>query len=160
MTALVTPIRSILVVCLGNRCRSPMAALLLQQALPGCHVLSAGLEPPVGAGADPRAVRLLAQEGVDLRPHRARAIDAPLVDQADLVLVMEDDQRLMLEGLHPGARGKTFRLCESIDADVPDPYGGSHGMFAVVLGMIRHGVEAWTTCVRERQNASGCEETS
>lgn len=137
-----------------------MAAVLLQQALPDCIVLSAGLEPPVGADADPRAVRLLSREGVDLRAHRARAIDARLVEQADLVLVMEADQRDWLEGLHAGARGKTFRLCESINADVPDPYGGSYGMFAVVLGMIRHGVDAWSTRVQQLENASGCEETS
>ncbi|WP_325169659.1 low molecular weight protein-tyrosine-phosphatase [Cupriavidus pauculus] len=155
-----TKIQTILVVCLGNRCRSPMAALLLQRALPECQVVSAGLEPPVGVGADPRAVRLLWQEGLDLRGHRARAIDHALVRQADLVLVMETDQRLALEAMHGCAHGKTFRLCESIDADVPDPYGGSHGMFAVVLGMIRHGVEAWTTRVQQIENARGCKESS
>lgn len=153
-------IQSILVVCLGNRCRSPMAAVLLQRALPDCHVISAGLSPPVGVGADPRAVQLLRQEGLDLRKHRARAIDQALVSQADLVLVMETGQRQSLEALHACARGKTFRLCESIDVDVPDPYGGSYGLFAVVLGMIRHGVDAWSTRVQQLENASGCEESS
>jgi len=156
----VTKIRSILVVCLGNRCRSPMAAVLLQRALPECHVISAGLAPPLDVAADPRAVKLLWQEGLDLRPHRSRAIDHALVSQADLVLVMEADQRLALEDMHACARGKTFRLCEAIDVDVPDPFGGSLGMFAVVLGMIRNGVEAWSTRVQELENASGCEESS
>lgn len=155
-----TKIHTILVVCLGNRCRSPMAALMLQRALPDCRVISAGLAPPIGVGADQRAVRLLSREGLDLRRHRSRAVDQALVDQADLVLVMETDQCRTLEALHVGARGKTYRLCESIDADVPDPFGGSLGLFAVVLSMIRHGVEAWSVRVQQLENESGLEEAS
>ncbi|MGO4306591.1 MULTISPECIES: low molecular weight protein-tyrosine-phosphatase [unclassified Cupriavidus] len=137
-------VRTILVVCLGNRCRSPMAADLLKRALPECNVVSAGLEPPVGATADPRAVRLLATEGGDLAAHRARAIDAALVAGADLVLVMDDEQREVLEDMFPAARGKTYRLCEREQTDVPDPYGGSQNMFVIVLGLIKMGVESWS----------------
>ncbi|MCY1215393.1 Low molecular weight protein-tyrosine-phosphatase Ptp [compost metagenome] len=137
-------IHSILVVCLGNVCRSPMAACLLSHALPDCEIMSAGLAPPVGAAADPRAVRLLAHEGYDLRGHRARAVDATLVNAADLVLVMDRYQRDELEHMFPQARGKTYRLCEFVQADVPDPYGGSQGMFAVALVLIKQGIESWS----------------
>lgn len=137
-------IRSILVVCLGNRCRSPMAACLLEDAFPGCHVISAGLAPPVGATADPRAVRLLAREGKDLSLHRAQALDASMVADADLVLVMDDEQRDVMEARYPQARGKTYRLCELQHADVPDPYGCSQNMFGIVLELIREGIASWT----------------
>lgn len=137
-------VRSILVICIGNRCRSPMAAALLSRALPGCRVLSAGLAPPVGATADPRAVRLLAIEGDDLSQHRARALDATLVAGADLVLVMDEEQRDAVEALYPHARGKTHRLCEQQQADVPDPFGGSQSMFVIALGLIKKGVESWS----------------
>lgn len=137
-------IRSILVVCIGNRCRSPMAAALLSRELPQCSVLSAGLAPPVGATADPRAVRLLALEGDDLSAHRARAVDDALVTGADLVLVMDEEQRDALVDMFPKARGKTYRLCEEQQTDVPDPFGGSQSMFVIVLGLIKMGVESWS----------------
>jgi|SRR5215472_9526445 len=137
-------IQSILVVCLGNTCRSPMAADLLRQALPDCRVESAGLDPPVGAAADPRAIRLLAQEGRDIGSHRARAINNALISGADLVLVMDSEQRIVLESQYPEARGKIHRLCEAVQTDVPDPHGCSQAMFVIVLGLIRRGVEAWT----------------
>jgi len=137
--------RTILVVCLGNVCRSPMAAVLISRALPGCEVTSAGLAPPVGAAADPRAVQLLAQEGCDLTSHRARAVDGELVASADLVLVMETLQRETLEERFPQSRGKTFRLCENMDLDVPDPYGCSRQMFSIVLEMIKQGITCWSS---------------
>ncbi|PLP97066.1 low molecular weight protein-tyrosine-phosphatase [Cupriavidus pauculus] len=143
-----TTIHNILVVCLGNICRSPMAAGLLRQALPECRVESAGLAPPVGAGADPRAVRLLSTEGCDLAAHRARAIDFQQIAAADLVLVMDSEQRTWLETHFPGALGKTYRLCEHEQTDVPDPIGGSQSMFVIALGLIKLGVDSWSTHVR------------
>ena len=125
-----------------------MAAALLRQALPQCNVLSAGLAPPVGAAADPRASRLIAAEGSDLSQHRAQAIDAALVSAADLILVMDTDQYEALEETYPQARGKTHRLCEAEEADVPDPFGGSQSMFVIVLNLIKQGVGSWSTRLR------------
>jgi protein-tyrosine phosphatase len=98
-----------------------MAEQLLRRALPKCRVVSAGIAPPVGANADPRAIRLLALEGLDLRCHRTRPIDVTLISEADLILVMESDQRQRIEATYACALGKTYRICESIDIDVPDP---------------------------------------
>ncbi|BDB26058.1 protein-tyrosine-phosphatase [Cupriavidus sp. TA19] len=137
--------RTILVVCLGNVCRSPMAAVLLNRALPDCRVTSAGLAPPVGASADPRVVRLLANEGCSLAGHRAQAVNKALVESADLVLVMESLQRETLEERFPQSRGKTFRLCEGLDLDVPDPYGCSQQMFSIVLELIKQGISSWSS---------------
>jgi len=134
---------SILVICTGNVCRSPMAACLLQHALPTCTVVSAGLAAPIGAPADPRAALLLAQEGCDLGDHRARAVDESLVAAADLVLVMDDFQRDELERRYPSARGKTRRIGEFIQVDVPDPYGCSQSMFIIVLELIKMGIDSW-----------------
>ncbi|NSX16267.1 low molecular weight phosphotyrosine protein phosphatase [Cupriavidus taiwanensis] len=147
-------IRSILVVCLGNRCRSPMAADLLRQALPDCSISSAGLAPPPDAGADPRVIRLLAKDGLDLAAHRTRELDDGMVNDADLVLVMDSEQREWLEQRFPQARGKTFRLCEAAQADIPDPYGGSQAMFLIVLGLIREGVQAWTAQIQSEAQAT------
>jgi len=120
-----------------------MAAGLLQRDYPGWQVSSAGLAAPVGAAADPRAVRMLAREGCDIGRHRARTVDATLLAAADVVLVMEARQRDTLEEMYPEARGKTYRLCEFMDADVPDPYGCSQKMFELVLELIRQGIASW-----------------
>ena len=136
--------RSILVICIGNVCRSPMAACLLSRVMPTCEVTSAGLAPPVGAPADPSAVRLLVREGLDIGGHRARAIDDALVAAADLILVMDSEQREEIERIFPMARGKTHRICESTATDVPDPYGCSPTMFYIVLELIKQGIASWS----------------
>ncbi|WP_416051298.1 low molecular weight phosphotyrosine protein phosphatase [Cupriavidus basilensis] len=141
-------IRSILVVCIGNTCRSPMAQGLLRHALPGCTVSSAGLAPLEGAAADPHTVRLLEEDGLDLSGHRARTVDEDMINGADLVLVMDTEQREALERQYPQARGKVYRLCEFMHADVPDPYGCSQNMFRIVLGLIRQGVDSWSVRIR------------
>ncbi|MGO4325710.1 low molecular weight phosphotyrosine protein phosphatase [Cupriavidus sp. 2TAF22] len=141
-------IRSILVVCIGNTCRSPMAQCLLGNSLPGCTITSAGLAPLEGAAADPHIVRLLAEDGLDLPGHRARVLDASMVSGADLVLVMDTEQREALERLYPHARGKVYRLCEFVHADVPDPYGCSQNMFRIVFGLIKQGVDTWVVRIR------------
>ncbi|MBP0629222.1 MULTISPECIES: low molecular weight protein-tyrosine-phosphatase [unclassified Cupriavidus] len=152
--------RSILVICIGNVCRSPMAACLLSQLLPACEVASAGLAPPVGAPADPSAVRLLAREGLDIASHRARAVNDALVAAADLILVMDSEQRDELERVFPLARGKTHRICESTSTDVPDPYGCSPSMFYIVLELIKQGIASWSARLVEVAPTEGQGEVS
>lgn len=141
-------IRNILVVCIGNTCRSPMAQALLQRALPTCEIRSAGLAPPEGAAAHPRVIALMSGEGHELRGHRARTVDAALVEWADLVLVMDLEQRDEIERRFPQARGRVYRIGEFIQADVPDPFGCSHSMFAIALGLIKKGIESWSERIR------------
>src|SRR4051795_10625813 len=66
----------VLMVCTGNICRSPMAQVLLEQALRkrgfDVRVESAGLGALVGRGADPMAMQLMEKRGLDLKTHRAR----------------------------------------------------------------------------------------
>ena len=67
-------ITHILVVCVGNICRSPMAEALLRDALTGPEeitVKSAGLGALVGQAADKHAVELMKERGMDLIAHRA-----------------------------------------------------------------------------------------
>jgi protein-tyrosine phosphatase len=86
--------RTIVVVCHGNICRSPLAAALLRRALgpTGIRVESAGFIGP-NRPAPRDAVAAAARRGVDLSDHRSRLLTADLVSSADLLVVMGPEQQ-------------------------------------------------------------------
>lgn len=135
--------QNILVLCIGNICRSPMAEAMLRAALPGKTVRSAGLGALIGKPADPLAVQLMAEQGVDIAAHRAQQISPAMVAQADLILVMDLEQKRHVETQYLGARGKVFRLGEAAKEDIPDPYREGIERFRIVQRMIEEGAESW-----------------
>ncbi len=141
-------IKRILVLCIGNICRSPMAEGLLKQALPGHDVSSAGLGALVGQPADPHAVALMQQQGIDISAHRARQLESWMVVAADLVLVMDMEQKRHLEQQYPLCRGKAFRMGESGKFDIGDPYRQELDAFREAAGLIQQGVAAWVERIR------------
>jgi protein-tyrosine phosphatase len=134
---------TILVLCTGNLCRSPMAAAILRRALPHLRVLSAGLHARDQQPADPLAVHLMRKHRYDLGPHRAQPLSNWMVRAADLVLVMEERQRRAVESLYPGSRGKVFHFSETNGQDVPDPYGRGEDAFHHALELIEAGAVSW-----------------
>jgi protein-tyrosine phosphatase len=132
-----------LVVCIGNICRSPMAEGLIRQAVPGVQISSAGMSALVGRGADPIAVQIMAGVGVDISAHRARMLTDAIARDADLILVMDDQQKQQLAAQYPYARGKVFRLGESTRQDIPDPYRQGPQVFRTVFSLIETGVNEW-----------------
>jgi protein-tyrosine phosphatase len=141
-----TMIKHILVVCVGNICRSPMAEVLLRKALRGrggITVESAGLSALVGHAADETAREVMQEIGEDMSAHRARQIHPEMVKKADLVLVMEAGHKQSLDIADPTARGKVARLGEWQGRDIVDPYRKPKAVFEDVLADIREGVAAW-----------------
>ena len=139
-------IKHILVVCVGNICRSPMAEVLLQKALReqgDFTVESAGLGAVVGHAADDTAQEVMRESGEDMSAHRARQIHPDMVKKADLILVMEAGHKQSLDIADPTARGKVTRLGEWQDRDIADPYRKPKPVFEEVLADIREGVAAW-----------------
>ena len=136
-------IRNVLVVCIGNICRSPMAEGLLAAALPGVQVSSAGLHALVGQGAEPFACELMGERGIDIRKHRARQLSLEMCQRADMILVMDHEQRTEVEERFIFAAGKVFRLCEFSDKDVPDPYRAGRGAFERSFSLIEDGTRQW-----------------
>ena len=136
-------ISRILVVCIGNICRSPMAEGLLKQALPGVQTTSAGLGALVGRGADPLAVSLMAEAGVDISAHRARMLTDAIAREADLILVMDEQQKEQIAKQYPYARGRVFRLAEAARQDIPDPYRQKPEVFHTAFALAQSGVNAW-----------------
>ncbi|MBD8207677.1 MULTISPECIES: arsenate reductase/protein-tyrosine-phosphatase family protein [unclassified Microbacterium] len=106
---------SILSVCTGNICRSPVAELMLARDLSsvaGIHVESAGTGALVGAGVpDPARLRA-ASIGIDASAHEARQINMAMIRRADLVLTMAREHRRVVVQHVPAAMRRSFTLRE------------------------------------------------
>lgn len=136
-------IQSILVVCIGNVCRSPMAEGLLRDRFPDKEVSSAGLGALVGHPTDPNAVALMAEHGIDITSHRARQMVAKSCRDADLIFVMDSEQKRAIEREYPFIRGRVFRLGHHGGFDIPDPYGEARDKFEISYQLISGGVAQW-----------------
>ncbi|WP_144152826.1 low molecular weight protein-tyrosine-phosphatase [Paraburkholderia sp. BCC1885] len=136
-------IGSVLTVCTGNLCRSPMAMGLLGQTLQGVRVTSAGVHAQNGTPVDPVAAHLLRECGIDLSGHRARCLDRAMLEGVDLILVMEHVHQRHIEREFPTLRGKVHRLWRA--DDVPDPYGKGLVAYEEVMGLIAASVGEWAT---------------
>ena len=136
--------KTVLFVCTGNICRSPMAEAMLASELPDCIVQSAGVGALVGEQADPVARELMLARGLDIEGHRARQLLRSHCMHADLVLVMDMEQKRYIERLNPLSRGRVFRLGEFGDADIQDPFRRGREAFERALDSIEQGVSAWS----------------
>lgn len=137
---------TILVVCTGNICRSPIAEGLLKAALPGKTVFSAGTMAMVGDGADPLSIEVSAAHALDIASHRAQQLTQPMLQAADLVLTLDASHSEWITRRYPQFRGKVHKLGKWRDnVDVPDPYRRPRAMFEQVYEQMAAQVQDWQT---------------
>lgn len=136
-------IHNILVVCIGNICRSPMAEYFLKQEFPHLQIESAGISGLVGHAADAKASRCMQRLGIDMSSHVARKLNAELVKKADLILVMSQNQQKHVEQTWPFAKGKTFRLGHWQAKNVADPYQHDQAVFDETCQLIQACIADW-----------------
>ena len=134
---------NILVVCVGNICRSPIAEALLKQRYPDKAIDSAGVGALVGYPADPAALEIMTKQQLDINNHVAKQIDEKLVLKADLIFTMSDSQTKWIEERWPFCRGKTFKLGHWQDKDIADPYKHDMSAFKTAYQDIVDGLEQW-----------------
>ena len=140
--------QNILVLCIGNICRSPIAEALLRQQFPDKTISSAGLGALVGYPADPLSIEVSAEQGVDLSAPLARQLASWMCQAADLILVMEQRHKVEVEQLHPLVRGKVFRLGELGKFDIEDPHRKPREAFDTAYAHIARGVADWVPRIR------------
>ena len=135
---------NILVVCVGNICRSPMAEGLLKQRYPHKNIDSAGVGALVGHSADPATLEIMAGQEIDITSHIAKQIDENLAKKADLIFTMSDGQTKWIEERWPFCRGKTFKLGHWQDKDIADPYKHEKSAFQTAYQDIVDSLEQWS----------------
>lgn len=138
----------ILVVCVGNICRSPTAEVLLKHRLQEngkeVFVHSAGLGALAGKDIEPTARQVLVENGIEPTLHSAKQINTDMIAQADLVLAMEQAHIQHLNEIAPQARGKTFLLGKWLaNKEIPDPYRQQKPAFDHAYKLIDQSIAAW-----------------
>ena len=142
-------IQSVMLVCMGNICRSPMAEGLMRQHLPELRVYSSGLGAMVGMPATDDSVALVQALGVDISAHRAQQINAFLTQSANLILTAELAQKQHIERQYPQSRGRVFRICEQLRQDIPDPYRRDLSQYEQSLALIQQGIADWALKIQK-----------
>jgi glycine hydroxymethyltransferase len=141
--------KTILFICTGNICRSPMAEGLMRHALNGTNVrvLSAGVGAGHGQPPSGHSVRALQEWGIDIGHQRSQPLTAELVAQADLILGMTQNHVEAVLMMYPEAAEKVHRLrdfdpqLDDYDRDICDPIGGSYEVYLACRDQIKAGID-------------------
>ncbi len=136
--------KNVMMVCIGNICRSPIAEVYLKHHQPQLSVFSSGLGALVGKPADPKSVDLMTAKDIDLTKHCAQQINSVLVSSSDLILTMEQKHIDAIQAKFPESRGKVHLICKWDDnQEIPDPYKKNEAAFASAATLIESGLDAW-----------------
>lgn len=140
--------KKILILCIGNICRSPMAMGLLNAITPPKKIMvnSAGINALVGHPAALLAQEVLQEKkGIDISSHRAKQVNPEILLAADLILVMDHHQKEQIQFDLPAICGRVLRIGQWRNIDIPDPYRRSKKIFEQTLVLLDECLKDWYT---------------
>jgi len=152
----------VLMVCMGNICRSPTAEGVFRGLLEGdglanlVEVDSAGTHGfHVGHPPDARAQEAAGRRGIDLSALRARQVEAYDFEAFDYIVAMDEaNYGILVAEAPPTAQGRIYRFLDFAPAreeqEVPDPYYGGHDGFEYVLDLVEEAARGLLTEIRQR----------
>ncbi len=132
--------RTIVFVCTGNTCRSPMAEAIAKHEIAArmgvgsdelaeldIDVQSAGVFAADGLSAADEAIEALMEMGIELVGHSSQGLTVELIEDAERIYCMTESHRYAVLGVMPDVEEKTVVLDEN--GDISDPIGGSLGVY-------------------------------
>jgi len=125
-----------------------MAEGLFKKMAPQLQVSSAGVMALVGHGADPIAVQIMSEKGIDISSHRARMLTEAIIRDVDLVLTMDSMLKSHILAEHPYMNGRVFRLAESTNQEITDPFQRGYEEFLGTFSVIEYSVNDWVERIR------------
>lgn len=147
-------------VCTGNICRSPMAEGLLKARLSDeddIEVLSAGLAAGDGMPPSEHAVAVTKEIGIDITSQKSRLLDESLVRRADFLFVMTFSHLDHILMLYPEASQKTFLVRQFIEEetllnrDISDPIGQSEEVYRRCRDEIQNALDSILDHIRKER---------
>ena len=147
--------KTVLFVCTGNTCRSPMAEAIFrkiceERKLP-FSPCSAGLFTRSGLPASQNSQEALLELGIDSKDFRSTSITDVDTDSVDFIVAMTPEHREVLESIFMVDKGKTLVLCEE-SGGVSDPYGGSLARYLQCRDEIKRGLETLIERLEKDEN--------
>ena len=120
-------INSILLVCIGNICRSPYAEIKLKELMKLSkqkiyQIESAGIHAMVNDPAHFYSIKVAKENNLNLKNHTAKQVTIEFVKKYDLILVMEEEQKKWIEKKFPFSKGKVHLIGKWRNLIIDDPY--------------------------------------
>jgi tRNA threonylcarbamoyl adenosine modification protein (Sua5/YciO/YrdC/YwlC family) len=150
---LATAACTVLFVCSGNTCRSPMAAAIARHKVAaglgiaearvvarGLRIASAGTAAVPGIPPADAALLAMAEIGLDIGAHRSQRIDSLAFGEVARVYAMTESHVAAISNWLPELRGRLF-LLDPQGRDIPDPFGGELPVYREARDLIASAIE-------------------
>ncbi|MGB1745768.1 MAG: ribose 5-phosphate isomerase B, partial [Limisphaerales bacterium] len=155
---------TVLFICTGNVCRSPMAEGLFRDLVEkndaDFAVKSAGVGAQDGQPPSENSVRAMQDLGIDITSQRSQMLTAELAAEADMIIGMTQGHVEMVNLMYPQAADKTFMLREFDESlplherEIADPIGGSYEIYCLCRNQIREGIDSLLNSIKQNKGTA------